>query len=65
LSDFLYLCGAKLFKLKTNIKQKNMKRHYEKPAMRVTALQQKLHMLTLSGELSGYSRSKGGFEQAE
>ena len=41
------------------------KRQYERPAMRVVALQQRHHLLTVSGEISGYSKSSGGFSQDE
>ena len=37
------------------------KRHYEKPALRMTALQQQL--LTMSGEIPGYQKSNNGFSQ--
>jgi hypothetical protein len=40
-----------------------MKRTYEKPSMRVVALQQQRHLLDLSGEISGYSQSSSGFSQ--
>ena len=44
-----------------------MKRHYEKPAMRVVALQQRHHLLQgsrgIKGEISGYSKSGSGFSQ--
>lgn len=40
-----------------------MKRHYERPAMRVVALQQRHHLLTVSGEISGYGKSSSGFSQ--
>ncbi len=44
-----------------------MKRHYEKPAMRVVALQQRHHLLAgsggMRGEISGYSKSGSGFSQ--
>ena len=41
------------------------KRQYERPAMRVVALQQRHHLLTVSGEIPGYSKSGSGFEQEE
>lgn len=41
------------------------KRQYEKPAMRVIALQQR-QLLMVSGEISGYQKSCGnGFSQSE
>ena len=40
-----------------------MKRQYEKPAMRVVVLLQRQHLLTVSGEISGYSKSGSGFSQ--
>ena len=42
-----------------------MKRHYERPSMRVVALQQRQHLLTMSGEISGYQKSDNGFSQDE
>ena len=42
-----------------------MKGHYERPAVRVVALQQRHHLLTVSGEISGYQKSSGGFSQDE
>lgn len=39
-----------------------MRRHYEKPAIRVIVLQQQ-HLLMLSGEISGYRESDNGFSQ--
>ena len=41
------------------------KRQYKKPMMRVIALQQRHHLLTVSGEISGYSKSGSGFSQDE
>ena len=41
------------------------KRQYERPAMRVVALQQRQQLLTVSGEISGYSKSGSGFSQDE
>ena len=41
------------------------KRQYERPAMRVVALQQRQQLLTVSGEISGYSKSGSGFSQNE
>ena len=40
-----------------------MKRKYNRPAVRVIALQQQQHLLAVSGEISGYSKSSGGFSQ--
>ena len=46
-----------------------MKRKYNRPAMRVIALQQQQHLLSgssgINGEISGYSRSSGGFSQVD
>ena len=42
-----------------------MKRQYGKPATRVIALQQRQHLLTVSGEISGYNQSNNGFSQDE
>lgn len=41
------------------------KKQYEKPAMRVVVLQQRQHLLQMSGEISGYQKSGGGFSQSE
>jgi hypothetical protein len=41
------------------------KGQYDKPTMRVVALQQRHHLLGVSGEISGYSQSGGGFTQDE
>ena len=41
------------------------KRQYKKPMMRVIALQQRHHLLTVSGEISGYQKSSSGFSQDE
>ena len=41
------------------------KRQYERPAMRVVALQQRHHLLGMSGEISGYQKSSSGFSQDE
>lgn len=41
------------------------KRQYEKPMMRVIVLQQRHHLLGVSGEIPGYSQSSGGFSQDE
>jgi len=41
------------------------KRQYERPAMRVVAHQQRHHLLGVSGEISGYSKSGSGFSQDE
>ena len=41
------------------------KRQYEKPATRVIALQQRHHLLGMSGEISGYQKSSSGFSQDE
>ena len=41
------------------------KRQYERPAMRVVALQQRHHLLGMSGEIPGYSKSGSGFSQDE
>jgi len=40
-----------------------MKRHYERLSVRVIALQQRQQQLTMSGEISGYSKSGSGFSQ--
>lgn len=42
-----------------------MKKAYTKPMMRVIALQQRHHLLTVSGEISGYQKSSSGFSQDE
>ena len=41
------------------------KKQYDKPTMRVFTLQQRHHLLVVSGEISGYSKSNGGFSQDE
>ena len=41
------------------------KRQYERPAMRVVALQLRHHLLGMSGEISGYQKSSSGFSQDE
>lgn len=41
------------------------KRQYERPAMRAVALQQRHHLLGMSGEISGYQKSSSGFSQDE
>ena len=41
------------------------KRLYDKPTMRVVTLQQQQHLLGVSGEIPGYSKSSGGFSQDE
>ena len=41
------------------------RKQYERPAMRVVVLQQRQHLLAVSGEISGYSTSGGGFSQSE
>lgn len=42
------------------------KRQYERPAMRGVVLQQRQHLLAVSGEISGYQKSGGsGFSQSE
>ena len=41
------------------------KRQYDKPTMRVVTFQQRHHLLTVSGEIPGYSKSGSGFEQEE
>ena len=42
-----------------------MKKAYTKPTARVIALQQRHHLLTVSGEISGYQKSSSGFSQDE
>ena len=42
-----------------------MKKAYTKPTMRVVALQQRHHLLGMSGEISGYQKSSSGFSQDE
>ena len=42
-----------------------MKRHYERPSMRVVALHARQQLLTVSGEISGYGKSGSGFSQDE
>lgn len=43
--------------------------HYEKPAVKVVFIQQRQHLLSgsggMKGEISGYEKSSGGFEQDE
>ena len=41
------------------------KRQYEKPATRVIALQQRHHLLGMSGEISGYQKSSSGFKASK
>lgn len=42
------------------------KKPYERPAVRVVALMQRQHLLTMSGEISGYEKkSGGGFSQSD
>ncbi len=50
---------------KQNTMIKMNKRQYEKPATRVIALQQRHHLLGMSGEISGYQKSSSGFSQDE
>ena len=40
-----------------------MKKTYTKPTARVVALHARQQMLTVSGEISGYSKSASGFSQ--
>ena len=40
-----------------------MKKAYTKPTERVVALHARQQLLTLSGEISGYGKSSGGFSQ--
>ena len=42
-----------------------MKRTYKKPKMKVVILQYQQHLLGMSGEISGYKQSSGGFSQDE
>lgn len=46
-----------------------MKRTYEKPTMEVIILQEREYLLSgsdgLSGEISGYGKSSGGFSQSD
>ena len=42
-----------------------MKRTYEKPTTKVIILQEREYLLSLSGEISGYSKSGSGFSQDE
>ncbi len=42
-----------------------MKRQYMKPVTRVIVLKQQQLLLTVSGEISGYSKSGSGFSQDE
>lgn len=49
-------------KLNMTYQKSKMRRHYEKPAIRVIVLQQQ-HLLMLSGEISGYRESDNGFSQ--
>ena len=41
------------------------KRQYDKPTMRVVTLQQRHHLLGMSGEISGYQKLSSGFSQDE
>jgi hypothetical protein len=40
-----------------------MKKAYTKPTARVVALHARQQLLTVSGEISGYGKSSGGFSQ--
>ena len=40
-----------------------MKKTYTKPTARVVALHAQQQLLTVSGEISGYGMSSGGFSQ--
>ena len=40
-----------------------MKKAYTKPTERVVALHARQQLLTVSGEISGYGKSSGGFSQ--
>ena len=42
-----------------------MKKAYTKPTARVVALHARQQLLTVSGEISGYSKSGSGFSQDE
>ena len=42
-----------------------MKKAYTKPTARVVALHARQQLLTVSGEISGYSMSSSGFSQDE
>ena len=42
-----------------------MKKTYTKPALTVVALHVRQQLLTVSGEISGYSQSGSGFSQDE
>ncbi len=42
-----------------------MKKAYTKPTARVVALHARQQLLTMSGEISGYSKSESGFSQDE
>ena len=42
-----------------------MKKAYTKPTARVVALHARQQLLTVSGEISGYGKSSGGFSQDE
>ena len=42
-----------------------MKKTYMTPAARVVALHARQQLLTVSGEISGYSKSESGFSQDE
>lgn len=42
-----------------------MKKAYTKPTARVVALHARQQLLTVSGEIPGYSKSSGGFSQDE
>lgn len=41
-----------------------MKRTYENPTTKVIILQEREYLLSLSGEISGYGKSSGGFSQS-
>ena len=43
----------------------DMKRTYNKPTMKVVVLQQCEYLLKISGEISGYRQSGGGFSQGQ
>lgn len=42
-----------------------MKGQYMKPTVMMVSIQQQQHLLTLSGRISGYSKSDSGFSQEE
>ena len=42
-----------------------MKTEYIKPVMRARILKYQLHLLSISGKISGYSQSSNGFSQEE